>query len=208
MIETNFRLSCAINGQSIERQVPPVRRLLDLLRDDLELTGAKPGCEIGRCGACMVLVDGQPMNACLMMAYQCEGRSIVTIEGLSDIGVGIGSTTDADADASASAVRAASVGLSAAEPCAAGSWARLCATAVCAAGPHPIQRAIAAEGGLQCGYCTPGVVISLAGLFHQTASPSREQIEEALSGNLCRCTGYEGIVRAAMRAASHPDSPP
>ncbi|MNG12629.1 putative xanthine dehydrogenase subunit E [compost metagenome] len=124
----------------------------------------------------MVLVDGQPMNACLMMAYQCEGRSIVTIEGLS--GCELSPATDCHT----------------AEPN--------------AAGLHPIQRAIVAEGGLQCGYCTPGVVISLAGLYKQTGSPTREQIEEALSGNLCRCTGYEGIIRAALRATSHPDPTP
>ncbi|GFN33670.1 (2Fe-2S)-binding protein [Paenibacillus xylaniclasticus] len=163
MIETSFRLSCTINGEPIERRVPPTRRLLDFIREDIGLTGVKPGCEVGRCGACMVLVDGEPMNACLLMAYQCEGRSIVTIEGVSGSG---------DNEA---------------------------------AKPHPIQRAIVAEGGLQCGYCTPGIVISLAGLLEQTVSPSREQIEEALSGNLCRCTGYEGIIRAVMRVSSHLD---
>ncbi|WP_127529751.1 (2Fe-2S)-binding protein [Paenibacillus kobensis] len=176
MIETNFRLSCTVNGEPIERLVQPARRLLDLLREDMDLTGTKPGCEAGRCGACMVLVDGQPMNACLMMAYQCEGRSVVTIEGLSGCGQ-----------------RHAS-GSHPAE-----SYADE---------PHPIQRAIVAEGGLQCGYCTPGIVISLAGLYNRTVAPSREQIEEALSGNLCRCTGYEGIIRAAMRASSHPDPTP
>jgi aerobic carbon-monoxide dehydrogenase small subunit len=150
MIETGFRLNCLINGSEISRVVPPSVRLLDLLRMEMGLTGVKPGCEVGRCGSCMVLVDGEPMNACLLMAYQCSGKHIVTIEGVSEHGL------------------------------------------------HPVQQALLTEGGLQCGYCTPGMVISLKALFDRCPSPAREEVHEALGGNLCRCTGYEGIIRAAM----------
>lgn len=154
MIETGFRLTCTINGQEVKRTVTPVMRLLDLLRLELDLTGTKPGCEVGRCGSCMVLVDGEPMNACLLMAYMVDGKSITTIEGVAEEEL------------------------------------------------HPIQDTLLQEGGLQCGYCTPGMVVSLKGLFHTNKTPSREEIIEALSGNLCRCTGYEGVLRAAVRLAS------
>lgn len=154
MIETGYRLTCRINGNEVSRTVPPVLRLLDLLRSDLGLTGTKPGCEVGRCGACMVLVDGEPMNACLLMAYQCEGKEIVTVEGVSGEEL------------------------------------------------HPIQTGLLEEGGLQCGYCTPGMVVSLKALFDRNPAPDKEEIMEALSGNLCRCTGYEGILRAACRLSS------
>ncbi|EFM09266.1 (2Fe-2S)-binding domain protein [Paenibacillus curdlanolyticus YK9] len=168
MIETSYRLGCMLNGEVVSRQVPPVRRLLDLLREDMGLTGTKPGCDVGRCGACMVLVDGKPMNACLLMAYQCEGRSIETIESIA------GPSGE---------------------------------------GLHPIQQALVAEGGLQCGYCTPGMVVSLKALCDEVPQPTRAQIEEALSGNLCRCTGYEGIIRGALRVSAfyqqpHPDPTP
>ncbi|MBB3111264.1 carbon-monoxide dehydrogenase small subunit [Paenibacillus phyllosphaerae] len=142
-------LSCTVNGVPAELDVAPNKRLLHILRDDLDLTGTKRSCEIGRCGACMVLVDGKPVNSCLTMAYQCDGRSVTTIEGI------------ADAD-------------------------RL----------DPIQQAFLEEGGYQCGYCTPGMVISVKGLLSVTLDPTDEEIEEALSGNLCRCTGYGGILRS------------
>lgn len=154
MIETGYRLTCRINGQEIARTVSPVLKLLDLLRSELGDTSVKPGCEVGRCGACMVLVDGEPMNACLLMAYQCEGKEIVTAEGIAGEEL------------------------------------------------HPVQTALVEEGGLQCGYCTPGMVVTLKGLFDRKGAPTREEIIEALSGNLCRCTGYEGILRAAVRLAS------
>ncbi|MDF2921960.1 MAG: (2Fe-2S)-binding protein [Paenibacillaceae bacterium] len=150
MIETGFRLTCKVNGQHISLKVPPALRLMDLLRSGMGLTGVKPGCEVGRCGSCMVLVDGEPMNACLLMAYQCQGKHIVTIEGVGETGL------------------------------------------------HPVQQALLEQGGLQCGYCTPGMVISLKALFDRTPVPTREMIQEAISGNLCRCTGYEGIIKAAL----------
>ncbi|MDF2960823.1 MAG: (2Fe-2S)-binding domain protein [Paenibacillus sp.] len=147
------KLSCQINGQPLELDVSPSRRVIDLLRDDLEMTGTKMSCEIGRCGACMILLDGEPANACLLMAYQLEGRSVVTIEGLAGGG-------------------------------------KL----------HPVQQAFLEEGGFQCGYCTPGMVISLAGLLEVNPTPTYEELTEGLSGNICRCTGYGGILRAAGTA--------
>jgi aerobic carbon-monoxide dehydrogenase small subunit len=147
-------LECEINGQPVTLDVPSTRRLLTILRDDLHLTGTKVSCEIGRCGACMVLVDGQQVNSCLTMAYQCEGKSITTIEGLG--------STEID----------------------------------------PIQQCFLEEGGYQCGYCTPGMIISVKALLSYNPEPSTEDIEEALSGNLCRCTGYGGIVRSVQKAVS------
>lgn len=146
--ESGFVLECLLNGQPLQLEVAADRRLVDILRDDLQLTGTKLSCGIGRCGACMVLLDGKPVNSCLLMAYQCTGREIATIEHLS-------------------------------------------------AGPlHPIQKALLAEGGMQCGYCTPGMVVSLVGLLEANPSPTREEAQAALCGNLCRCTGYAGIFRA------------
>lgn len=147
-----FTLNCNINGKAVSTAVPPSRRLLNVLREDLELTGTKRSCEIGRCGACMVLMDGRPVNACLTMAYQCSDTTITTIEGLSEAGL------------------------------------------------HPVQRAFLEEGGFQCGYCTPGMVISVVALLDENPEPSQEEVEEALSGNICRCTGYGGIMRAVNKA--------
>ncbi|NJJ39653.1 (2Fe-2S)-binding protein [Paenibacillus apii] len=150
--ETLIKLTCRINGQPVTAEVPPSRRLLTVLREELGLTGTKRSCEIGRCGACMVLIDGRPVNSCLTMAYQCEGSEITTIEGLSGGGL------------------------------------------------HPVQQAFLEEGGFQCGYCTPGMVVSVVALLAENPKPSPEEIKEALSGNLCRCTGYGGIIRAVNKA--------
>lgn len=152
-----YRLRCEVNGAAVDLGVPPSRRLLDVLREELELTGTKRSCDIGRCGACMVLVDGRPLNACLTMAYQCEGASVTTIEG-------IGGDPDAPD------------------------------------GLDPIQRAFLEEGGFQCGYCTPGMIIAVKALLAATPHPTDADIEEALSGNICRCTGYGSIQRAVRRA--------
>lgn len=151
--EMDVAIQLTLNGQIVELTVPAERRVVDILRDDLELTGTKLSCEIGRCGACMILVDGKPMNACLLMAYQVAGRELTTIEGLA---------VDNQL--------------------------------------HPVQQAFLDEGGFQCGYCTPGMVISMVGLLEHNATPSLDEIEEGLSGNLCRCTGYGGILRAAEAA--------
>ncbi|MGO4106711.1 (2Fe-2S)-binding protein [Paenibacillus sp. YAF4_2] len=145
-------IPCTINGSEISLNVPPAKRLLSVLRDDLAMTGTKRSCDIGRCGACMVMVDGVPVNSCLTMAYQCTGKSITTIEGVS------------------------------------------------AGGMDPIQRAFLQEGGFQCGYCTPGMIISVKALLDHNPDPSALEIEEALSGNICRCTGYGGIKRAVQKA--------
>ncbi|MFF2482507.1 (2Fe-2S)-binding protein [Paenibacillus sp. NPDC058071] len=146
---------CEINTIPVELTAAPSKRLLLILREDLGLTGTKRSCEIGRCGACMVLLDGVPVNSCLLMAYQCEGKQITTIEGVAP-------QSEEGTDA--------------------------------------IQRAFLLEGGYQCGYCTPGMILSVKGLLDGNPSPTDEQIEEALSGNICRCTGYGGIKRAVKQA--------
>lgn len=148
-----LKLTFTVNGSEYSVEVPPAKRLLQVLREDLGLTGTKRSCEIGRCGACMVLADGEPVNSCLMMAYQVQGRSITTIEGLSQGGE-----------------------------------------------LHPVQKAFLEEGGFQCGYCTPGMILSVTALLDRIPDPTDADIEEALSGNLCRCTGYGGILRAVRRA--------
>lgn len=143
-----------VNGTMVELEVPPAKRILDILREDLHLTGTKVSCELGRCGACMVLVDGKPVNSCLLMAYQCHGKTITTIEGLAKDEM------------------------------------------------HPIQQAFLEEGGFQCGYCTPGMIISVKGLLDECPHPTKEEICEGLSGNLCRCTGYGGILRAVEKCSN------
>lgn len=144
---------CEVNGRPVRLPVPPSRRLLDIIRDDLGLCGTKRSCEIGRCGACMVLIDGKPVNACLAMAFQCAGKRITTVEGIGGESL------------------------------------------------HPVQQAFLEEGGYQCGYCTPGMIIAVTALLDEHPDPSPVQVTEALSGNLCRCTGYGGIIRAVRRAA-------
>jgi carbon-monoxide dehydrogenase small subunit len=141
-----------VNGTNYTLQVEPTARLIDILRENLMLTGTKVSCEIGRCGACAVLLNGTLVNSCLVMAYQIDKASIVTIEGLE------------------------------------------------AENLHPIQQAFIEEGGFQCGYCTPGMIIAVKALLDSIPDPTQEQIVEALSGNLCRCTGYGGIIRAVQRA--------
>jgi carbon-monoxide dehydrogenase small subunit len=138
----------------MDLDVPPGRRVVDLLREDLGLTGAKEGCGTGQCGACAILVDDIPRNSCLMLAAQLEGRSVTTIEGL-----------------------------------AAGT--RL----------HPVQEAFVTEGAVQCGFCTPGMILVSAALLRRNPRPSRQEIREALTGNLCRCTGYQKIIDAVETAA-------
>lgn len=151
-----------LNGEPVAVTAPPSRRLLDVLRHDLLLTGTKIGCEIGRCGACMVLLDGKPVNACLTMLYQVEGRRVTTIEGI------------------------------------AGGKDAL----------HAVQRAFLEEGGYQCGYCTPGMIVSAAALLAERPDPTDEEIIEALSGNLCRCTGYVKIVESVEAAAAAREDAP
>ena len=147
-------ITLRVNGEEAEVSFAPYKTLLEVLREDLDLTGTKHGCELGECGACTVLVDGEPLLYCLKLAIECAGCSIETIEGL-------------------------------------------------AAGPelHPLQAAFADLGGSKCGYCTPGVLMTAKGLLDKESNPSRDRIKEALSGNLCRCTGYQQIVDSVEEAA-------
>ncbi len=138
-----------MNGADVELDAPPTRTLLDILRLDLELTGAKPGCTIGRCGACVVWLDGEPVNACLVPAFRLAGRRVTTVEGV--------------------------------------------------AADDAVSRALAEEGGLQCGYCTPGLLMTLRWLHARTPRPAVAEAEALLVGHLCRCTGYGGIKRALMQ---------
>ena len=143
-----------VNGREHERVVEVRATLAELLREDLDLTGTHVGCEHGVCGACTVLLDGEPVRACLMLAVQVDGQRITTIEGL------------APADSL-----------------------------------HPIQEAFWAKHGLQCGYCTPGIIMSACAFLRERPAPSREEIREMLAGHLCRCTGYHFIVEAIEAAA-------
>ncbi len=143
-----------VNGRAVERTVPARRSLADFLRDDLRLTGTHVGCEHGVCGACTVLVNGRSARACLLLAAQCAGASVTTIEGLTP-----------------------------------------------PEGLSPLQAAFRDCHALQCGFCTPGMIVAGHELLAENPSPTREEIREALSGNLCMCTGYVNIVRAVERAA-------
>ena len=150
-----------LNGQPVKLAASPTRRLIDLLREDLQLTGSKEGCGTGECGACSVLVDGQLRLACLMVAGQLEGRCLTTIEGLADSPLG----------------------------------AR-------------VQDAFAQAGAVQCGYCTPGMEVAAVDLLTHQPQPSRDEVRTALSGNLCRCTGYVKIVDAVCQAAEAREDTP
>lgn len=149
-----MRISFKVNGRSVEREVDGQTRLLDLIREDLHLVGTKEGCGEGECGACTVVVDGRPVNSCLMLAPQVAGKEITTIEGLAPGG-------------------------------------RL----------HPIQRAFVEKGAVQCGFCTPGFIMSVYALLARNPHPTDEEIMTALEGNLCRCTGYAKILDAVRYAA-------
>ena len=158
-----------VNGQPRAGAAEARTSLVDFLRDDLDLTGTHVGCEHGVCGACTVLLEGEPVRACLMLAVQAEGRSIVTIEGL------------AGADSSLAGPGSAGAGTDDVL--------------------HPIQQAFMDKHGLQCGFCTPGIVLTVEAFLRDTPSPSHEEIREMLAGNLCRCTGYHFIVEAIAEAA-------
>jgi carbon-monoxide dehydrogenase small subunit len=149
-------INIRVNGEEHELAVEPRRLLSDLLRDDLDLTGTKRGCETAICGACTVLVDGRSVKSCLMLALQTRGHSVTTIEGLSAEDGGL----------------------------------------------HPIQQSFIEHGGLQCGYCTPGFILSTKALLDRTPDPTEQEIREHLTGNLCRCTGYVGIVESIRAAAA------
>jgi carbon-monoxide dehydrogenase small subunit len=150
----SVHLQLKVNGELADVAFAPYKTLLEVLREDLALTGTKHGCELGECGACAVLVDGVPQLACLVLAVECEGRAIETVEGLAQ-------------------------------------GAQL----------HPLQAAFADLGAAQCGYCTPGILMTAKALLEKEPAPSRERIKEAVSGNLCRCTGYQQIFEAIEEAA-------
>lgn len=153
-VQRSVRGQFDVNGEDFDVLYAPYKTLLEVLREDLHLTGTKHGCELGECGACAVLVDGTPLLSCLVLAVECEGRAIETVEGM-------------------------------------------------ARGPnlHPLQTAFADLGAAQCGYCTPGFLLTAKALLAKEPAPSRERIKEALSGNLCRCTGYLQIFEAVEEAA-------
>jgi aerobic-type carbon monoxide dehydrogenase small subunit (CoxS/CutS family) len=155
-------LNLTVNGEPVETAFAPYKTLLEVLREDLNLCGTKHGCELGECGACAVLLDGQPVLSCLVLGLECEGRAVTTVEGLA-------------------------------------SDNRL----------HPLQDTFADLGAAQCGYCTPGILVTAKALLDEHPRPTRDQIKDALSGNLCRCTGYQQIfeaVEAAMERTTHAES--
>ena len=149
-------IALTVNGQPHERTVEARLLLSDFLRHELGLTGTHVGCEHGVCGACTVLLDGEPVRSCLMFAVQADGRVVTTVEGL------------AGRDGSL----------------------------------HPLQAAFREAHALQCGFCTPGILMTMAAFLRETRSPSEQAVREALSGHLCRCTGYANIVRACLAAAT------
>lgn len=150
-----YRVTLRVNGIDYPVEVEAGASLLQVVRDVIGLTGSKEGCDDSECGACMMLLDGKPVNSCSYLALQAEGAEITTVEGLSD-----GDELS------------------------------------------PLQRAFLEEGGVQCGFCTPGMLISATALLRRNPNPSEEEIREALGGNLCRCTGYAGIIRAVRAAAA------
>jgi len=148
------RIALTVNGEPRDVVFDGYKTLLEVLREDLGLTGTKHGCELGECGACAVLMDGAPVLSCLVLGVVCDGADVTTIEGVAD-------------------------------------------------GPalHPLQAAFADQGAAQCGYCTPGIILTARHLLHHNPRPSRDEIAQALSGNLCRCTGYLQIFEAVETAA-------
>jgi carbon-monoxide dehydrogenase small subunit len=143
-----------VNGEEYEVAVAPNRTLLEVLRDDLYLTGTKEGCGEGACGTCTVLLDGKPVRSCLTLAIEVQGREITTIEGLASMG-------------------------------------KL----------HPVQRAFVEYGAIQCGFCAPGMILTTKALLDENPSPTEQEARQAISGNVCRCTGYAKIVEAMLKAA-------
>jgi carbon-monoxide dehydrogenase small subunit len=150
-MEMKIIITLNVNGREHELAVEPNRTLVDVLRYDLELAGTKKGCDMGECGSCAVILDGKPVNSCLVLAVQANGSEILTIEGLKT-----------------------------------------------AEQLHPLQQAFVEKGAIQCGFCTPGMIITADNLLERNPSPTEEEIRTALSGNLCRCTGYQKIVEAVQ----------
>lgn len=151
-----MKIKLKVNSQLVEKEVDPSMRLIDFLREDLDLTGTKEGCGAGECGACTVIINGKAVNSCLVLVGQCQDKEIITVEGLAKNG---------ELD--------------------------------------PLQDAFIKEGAVQCGYCTPGMLMSAKALLLENPNPSEEEIRRAISGNLCRCTGYVKIVKAIQTAAGN-----
>lgn len=149
-----YPVTLTVNDERFELEVPANWTLLDVIREECGFTGTKQGCGNGECGACTVLLDGKPVNSCLVLALQADGRSVTTIEGLSKEGK-----------------------------------------------MHPIQDAFIAHGAIQCGFCTPGMILSVKALLDRNPNPKEVEIREALAGNFCRCTGYQKIVEAVQSLA-------
>jgi carbon-monoxide dehydrogenase small subunit len=147
-------IQLTVNGEEHEVVVAPNRTLLEVLRDDLYLTGTKEGCGEGACGTCTVLLDGKPVRSCLTLAVEVQGREVTTIEGLAPMGE-----------------------------------------------LHPVQKAFVEYGAIQCGFCTPGMILTTKALLDENPSPTEQEARQAISGNVCRCTGYTKIVEAMLKAA-------
>jgi carbon-monoxide dehydrogenase small subunit len=145
----NMKLEFNLNGSKVQVEANPIKSLLDLLREDMGLTGTKKGCSIGECGACTVLINKKAVNSCMVMAGQIQGCEVITIEG---VGVDV---------------------------------------------LHPLQEKLLKGGAVQCGYCTPGMIMAILSLLYENPNPSEEEIKRAIDGNLCRCTGYNQIIKSA-----------
>lgn len=143
-----------LNGQTVSLTTPVHRTLLEVIREDFELTGTKEGCDAGECGACTVLIDGKPINSCITLATEVAGKTVLTVEGLAKNGE-----------------------------------------------LHPLQQAFVDVGAVQCGYCTPGMLMSAKAVIDELGNPNEEEIRTAIEGNICRCTGYDRIVKAIKVAA-------
>ena len=150
----NYPITFTLNGERVDVEVPATINLLALLRDELDRTGTKFGCEQGNCGACTVQIDGEAVNACLVLALTVDGREVLTIEGL-------GSSEE----------------------------------------PHPLQEAFTEHYGAQCGFCTPGMIMASKALLDENKNPTRDEIVDAIVGNVCRCTGYNKIIESVAAAA-------
>lgn len=157
---TSCLVTLTVNGERRELNIDPRRTLIQVVREEFELRGTHLGCDSGDCGACTVLLDGEPVPSCLVLAVDADGRAIVTVEGLVKNGE-----------------------------------------------PHPVQKAIVAHGGIQCGYCTPGIVVSSVALLDRNPHPTEQEVREAIAGNLCRCTGYQKIVEAILDASALKEPP-
>ena len=144
-------ITITVNGEQYHLEVKPNRTLVDVLREDLGLTGTKKGCNEGKCGSCTVLMNGLPVSSCMILAPEADGSEILTIEGLAEKG-----------------------------------------------NPHPLQKSFTQMGAIQCGYCTPGMILTAKALLDANPSPSGEEVRASIAGNLCRCTGYAKIVEAIL----------